>query len=74
MANSERIRKAQRQHAVKQGVEGVEVLAGAGDVPHARSLAARVLAYDSSPETRSLLQQRLAKVGHPEVLEGLPSP
>jgi hypothetical protein len=74
MANSERIRKAQRQHAVKQGVEGVEVLAGAGDLPHARLLAARVLAYDSSPETRSLLQQRLAKVGHPEVLEGLPSP
>jgi RNA polymerase sigma factor (sigma-70 family) len=74
LANSERIRKAQRQYAVKQGVEGVEVLAGAGDVPHARSLATRVLAYDSSPETRSLLQQRLAKVGHPEVLEGLPSP
>jgi RNA polymerase sigma factor (sigma-70 family) len=70
----ERIRKMQREHAVKQGVGGVEVLAGAGDLPHARALAARVLAYDSSTETKTLLQQRLARTGHPEVLDGLPAP
>lgn len=49
----------------------VELLAGDGDVTHARALARRLLAFDDSDETRALLAQRLARAGQSDLLEGL---
>jgi DNA-directed RNA polymerase specialized sigma24 family protein len=56
---------------VHSAATDVELLAGDGDVAHARALARRLLAFDDSDETRALLAQRLSRAGHPEVLDGL---
>ena len=52
----------------------LEMLAGAGDIVHARELAAKVLAFDNTPETRSLLQRHLSRAGQAGLLERLPNP
>jgi hypothetical protein len=64
----ERIQKAQRRLAVSTGAKHIEVLAGVGDVANARVLIEKVLAYDASNETRTLLQTHLARAGHPELM------
>ncbi len=61
--NIEIIRKGMRKAAISTTVKNVEALAGAGDFEHARKLAAKLLAYDSSPETKALLQQHAARAG-----------
>jgi RNA polymerase sigma factor (sigma-70 family) len=71
--NPEMLRKAQYDYLISSTAKNVEVLAGAGDLEHARALAARVLAFDRSPEARTLLQQHAARAGQPELLDGLPN-
>lgn len=71
--NPEMLRKAQHDYLISSTAKNVEVLAGAGDLEHARALAARVLAFDRSPEARTLLQQHAARAGQPELLDGLPN-
>ncbi len=44
------------------------MLAGAGDLTHARTLAERLLAYDNSPETTALLSQHLTRAGQVDLL------
>jgi hypothetical protein len=44
------------------------VLAGAGDLAHAKTLAQRLLAYDGSDQTKAVLQNSLTRAGHPELL------
>lgn len=44
------------------------------DLAHARNRAARLLAYDNSPETKALLQQHANRAGQAGLLEGLPNP
>ncbi len=46
----------------------IEVLAGAGDLVHARELAGRVLALDGSEATRALLQKHLERAGQAGLL------
>ncbi len=58
---------------VRSTASDVEALAGAGDLAHARSLAARLLAYDGSDETRAILQQRLTRAGQPNLLAAVPA-
>jgi hypothetical protein len=49
-------------------------LAGAGDLEHARTLAARLLTFDHSPETKTLLQQHAVRAGQPNLLNGMQNP
>lgn len=41
------------------------------DIQNAQKLASRLLAYDSSPETRTLLAQSVARAGQPNLLDNL---
>lgn len=66
--NAALIRQSQRTEIVKTTAGYVEVLAGSGDLAHARELAARILAYDSSPEAQTILQEHAARASHPELL------
>jgi RNA polymerase sigma factor (sigma-70 family) len=52
----------------------IEMLAGAGDVSNARKLAGRLLDYDNSEPTRTLIQRHAARAGHPTLLADLLSP
>lgn len=56
-------------YAAATTVTNIEVLAGAGDLVHARELAARLLAVDGSESTRALLQTRLERAGQPGLLK-----
>jgi hypothetical protein len=60
--------RAQHQAAITSTALGVEILAGAGDVAHARELGEKLLAYDGGEETRALLQKHLERAGRPELL------
>ncbi len=68
MPNADPMRKMMRDSVVKTTVTDIEVLAGAGDLVHAQALTARLLAYDGSESTKTLLQQHAARAGHPELL------
>ncbi len=57
-----------RDYAIKTAVKDVEALAGADEVANARDFIAKILAFDASPETRTLLAGHLARAGHPELL------
>jgi hypothetical protein len=72
--NPERIRKAQHDYLIGSMAQNVEVFAGAGELDHARTLSARLLAFDRSPETKALLQQHAVRAGQPDLLNGVPSP
>jgi RNA polymerase sigma factor (sigma-70 family) len=70
VTNPEEIQKSNRDYAVSTTMSSIEVLAGAGDLAHARELAGKLLAYDGSEATRSLLAQRLARAGQAGLLGG----
>jgi hypothetical protein len=72
----ERARRAQRVATITETAVGIEILAGAGDVPHAEELVRGLLAYDGTEETRTLLEKHLSRAGHPEILarERAPAP
>jgi RNA polymerase sigma factor (sigma-70 family) len=61
------LRPAQRAEVAEDTAKFVEVLAGTGDLVHARTLADRLLAYDGSVETKTILQQHATRAGHPEL-------
>jgi protein-disulfide isomerase/uncharacterized membrane protein len=57
-----------QDRAIIQAATGVEVLAGAGDVTHARELMARILSIDATPSTFSVLREHLVRAGHEELI------
>lgn len=63
-----------RRVLVADAAKSVEVLAGAGDLMHAREFAGKVLAFDGSSETREVLQRHLARAGQPDLLKSLGRP
>jgi thiol-disulfide isomerase/thioredoxin len=65
--SSEMIKKAQTRYIVSTATKNIEVLAGAGDLEHARDLAAKLLSFDGSDETKALLKQHVERAGHPEL-------
>lgn len=65
---AERIRESRRSYAIKTAAKNIEVLAGAGDLAHARELVGRVLALDNSETTRALLLTHLERAGRTELL------
>lgn len=48
--------------------KNIEILAGAGDLAHARELAGRLLAVDGSETAREILRQHLQRAGQPGLL------
>lgn len=63
-----------RNYSIHQTATNVEVLAGSGDLEHAKTLAARLVHYDSSDATKTLLREHLQRAGHAELLDSLPTP
>lgn len=61
-------RNTHRKVVVELTALNIEMLAGIGDVEHAIDLTARVLDYDNSPETISLLEDHLSRVGGEDIL------
>ena len=57
------IAERMKGYAVTAAAKNIEVLAGAGDLAHARELAGRLLALDNSEATRALLQTHLERAG-----------
>jgi hypothetical protein len=57
-----------RDYAISRASKDIEALAGSGDLAHAQNLITRVLAVDSSANTRTLIEQHLARAGHPELI------
>lgn len=72
--NLETLQKGRRENLIKTTLQNVEALAGAGDLPHAQQLASQLLAYDNSPQTRTLLAQHVARAGQPGLLDNLIRP
>ena len=66
------IRQSQRTEVVKVTAKYVEVLAGTGDLDHARALIDRILAFNNSAEAKAILQTHLTRAGHPELLTVAP--
>ena len=66
--NSAQVGQVERNFAVISTAKDIEVLVGAGDLAHAKTLAERLLAYDGSDETKAVLQKSLTRAGHPELL------
>ena len=65
--NLEETRKLGRDFAVNMAANSIEVLAGAGDLASAQRMAQKLLAYDGSEQTKTILRTRLARAGHPEL-------
>jgi RNA polymerase sigma factor (sigma-70 family) len=65
--NPERVQEASRRVGAAATAKNIEVLAGAGDIANARALIDKLLAYDSSEETQTLLKTHLARAGRPEL-------
>jgi hypothetical protein len=55
-------------YAISRAANDIEALAGSGDLAHAQNLITRVLAVDSSANTRTLIEQHLTRAGHPELI------
>jgi hypothetical protein len=53
---------------VKTNAENIEILAGAGQLDNARTLADRLLAFDNSEDARRAIQQHLNRAGQPGLL------
>ena len=67
--NAEKRRQEEKARLVKQTAGHIEVLAGAGDLDHARELAVRLLTFDDSPETQALVKEGLSRVGRLTLLD-----
>jgi hypothetical protein len=64
----ERTQGMHRKRAIAVTATDIQVLAGAGQLDRARELTGILFAYDSSPETRRIVQEHLVRAGHPELL------
>ena len=58
-----------RRNAITNGLDYIEALAGAGDLTHAREMIDLVVDVDASRETQRLLEERLKRAGHPDLLK-----
>jgi RNA polymerase sigma factor (sigma-70 family) len=64
----EEVRKQSRDRFIGTHAKNIEALAGAGDLANARVLAQRLLAYDNSDATRTLIQKHAERAGQPGLL------
>jgi RNA polymerase sigma factor (sigma-70 family) len=54
--------------AINKAVQNIELLAGAGDLEHARELALKLLDFDSSAATQALMLAHMTRAGQPSLL------
>ena len=66
--NPEELRRKSREYIIAWAVKNIEVLAGAGEMEKARTLAARLMTYDAADATRALIQRHAERAGRPELL------
>jgi|GEM_PF-713530 len=66
---AEKIKKATRSNALKNAAEGIEALAGSGQIEEAVEFAARVMEFDQSVETINLLNKHLERAGRSDLLD-----
>ncbi len=69
-----RLQREQRDYVVKNTTGYVEVLAGAGDLDHARELVGKLLEFDSSAETQAALRKGLFRAGQAQLLDEVTRP
>lgn len=69
-----RMKRLLDSYAVSRAASNIEVLAGTGDMEHARALAERLLNHDPSEETRALVRKHAERAGRPDLLTLLPPP
>jgi hypothetical protein len=74
LPNSEEVRKRTRESAVAVTAKNIEMLAGSGDLAHARTLAQRLLAYDNSDATKALIQKHAERAGQPGLMSPTSNP
>ncbi len=72
--NPAEVRRESRNFTIANTAQDIEMLAGSGDLDNARSLAARLLAFDDSESTRALIQRHASRAGHPKLLPQLDRP
>lgn len=65
---SEQIGEESRGLVITSVAKDIEMLAGSGDLAHARSLAERLLAFDRSDTTTALIQRHAERAGQPGLL------
>lgn len=70
VANPERLRAMQHDFVLKSTTTNIEVLAGAGDLDHARELANKLLSFDGSDQAKAMLADHLTRAGHADLLSG----
>ena len=68
LPNAQESRQSARTYLIGSTAKNIEALAGAGDLTHARALAERLLAYDSTEGTRALIQLHAERAGQPGLL------
>ena len=66
--NPEQVRREDHASKIAWAVRDIEMLAGSGDLAHARSLAERLLAFDRSDATKALIQRHAERAGQPGLL------
>jgi hypothetical protein len=66
--NADQIRVESRAFTITDTAKNIEMLAGAGELANARSLAERLLRYDASDATKALVQKHIERAGQPTLL------
>jgi hypothetical protein len=64
----EMLQTAIRQRVIDAGAQGVEALAGAGEIQRATALADKLLKFDSSPQVRGVLTKHAERAGNADVI------
>jgi hypothetical protein len=54
-----------RRMTIDHALDSVEVLAGAGDLDHAREMIGKLVAYDEAEATKKQLAERVTRAGQP---------
>jgi RNA polymerase sigma factor (sigma-70 family) len=60
-------RPEMRRQVLESAAKNLEALAGAGDTANAKELLTALIAIDSSPETKALIQKHLTRSGNTEL-------
>jgi hypothetical protein len=68
----EAMKKAEQIGIVRRTAQSVEVLAGAGDLEGARTLAAKLIGFDGSETAKDALRKALIRAGHENLAQDLP--
>lgn len=62
---NDRMAELDRRMLIDQGLDHIEVLAGAGALDQAREMIGKLVAYDGTEATKGRLAERLTRVGQP---------